>query len=163
MGRRGPTPQPTALRIAKGNPSKRPLNKREPQPEKGRPRCPQWVDDYAKACWKQVVPELERLGVLTRIDGQALTNYCVAWSRWKQAEEFLQKHGSVIPIKDDNGKLRYLQQVPQVAIARTLMQVLNRYQQDFGLTPSARTRIQVPADARPKDDFDRFLERKHGG
>ena len=69
---------------------------------------------------------------------------------------------SVIPIKDDSGKLKYLQQLPQVSIARSLFQVLSRYQQEFGLTPSARTRIQVPLDAGPEDELEAFLRTKHG-
>ena len=33
--------------------------------------------------------------------------------------------------------------IPQVAISRNLAQLLKAYQQEFGLTPSARTRIEV--------------------
>jgi hypothetical protein len=32
MGRRGPPPQPTKLRLLSGNPGKRPLPRAEPQP-----------------------------------------------------------------------------------------------------------------------------------
>ncbi len=46
-------------------------------------------------------------------------------------------------------------QVPQVSIARNLLQLLRGYQQEFGLTPSARSRIQV-AGAPDEDTFDSF-------
>jgi phage terminase small subunit len=36
-----------------------------------------------------------------------------------------------------------MQQFPQVAIARNLALLLKSYQQEFGLTPSARTRLSV--------------------
>ena len=36
-----------------------------------------------------------------------------------------------------------MQQFPQVAISRNLAQLLKAYQQEFGLTPSARTRIEI--------------------
>ena len=36
-----------------------------------------------------------------------------------------------------------MQQFPQVSIARNLLLVLRAYQQEFGLTPAARSRIAV--------------------
>lgn len=159
MGR-GRKPEPTALKLLRGNPGKRAINKREPKPRKVRPRCPTWLDADAKAKWKQLIPELEAVGVLTIIDGDALANYCQVWARWKRAEEFIQKTGDCYPIKNPDGTLKYLQQVPQVSIARGLLQILRVYQQEFGLTPSARTRIEVRDAAKAEDEFEAFLNRK---
>jgi P27 family predicted phage terminase small subunit len=143
--------------VLKGNPGRRPLNDKEPQPRTDPPRCPQWINKVAKDKWKAIVPELKAMGVLTYVDGDALANYCQIWARWRAAEEFIQRHGDVLPIKDDTGRVKYLQQVPQVSIARNLVQVLNRYQQEFGLTPSARTRIHAkPQDK--KNDKERFFK-----
>ena len=38
MGRHGPAPEPTALKLVHGNPGKRPINKAEPRPSRRRPR-----------------------------------------------------------------------------------------------------------------------------
>ncbi len=149
MGRRGPPPKPTTLKLLQGNPGKRPLNIREPKPKQGTPRCPEWLDEEAKACWKWLVPKLTETGVLTLVDSHALTAYCDSWSRWKRAVLFLQKNGEVYTVKDGAGKVKYIQQLPQVAIARNLLAVLNRYQQEFGLTPAARSRIAIPDDDAP--------------
>lgn len=153
MGYRGPAPLPTALKRAMGNPGRRPLNHEEPKPRPDTPKCPAWLNKTAKAAWRQLVPELREMGVLTHIDGHALANYCQTWARWRRAEEFIEKHGDVVPIKDAKGRVTYLQQVPQVAIARTLLQALNRYQQEFGLTPAARTRIHVDPNRGVEDKF----------
>jgi P27 family predicted phage terminase small subunit len=115
----------------------------EPAPPRGKPICPIWIDDEAKAAWKHLVPMLGHMGVLTRIDRNALTRYCQFWARWKKAELFIQTHGDTYPLKDDAGKIKCLQQFPQVAIAHRLGLVLTRLEQEFGMTPSARTRIQV--------------------
>lgn len=157
MGRRGPRPQPTALKMLRGNPSHRPINGEEPKPKSGIPRCPSWLDNYAKACWREIVPQLHDMQVLSLIDRQALANYCQVWSRWRKAEEFLQKHGDALPIKDESGNLKYLAQFPQVAIARNLLTILNRYQAEFGLTPSARTRISVPHQKVRRSGIERFI------
>ncbi len=145
MGLRGPKPEPTAIKLAKGNPGKRTINPYEPQPGTGIPRCPSWLADDAKKCWYRMVPLLREMGVLTRADTDALTVYCETWARWRRAVEFLEKNGDVYTLKDDNGDPKCVVQWPQVAIARNLIGVLNRFQAEFGLTPSARTRIDVAA------------------
>ena len=160
MGRRGPPPTPTGLRIVKGNPGKRPLNTQEPKPRGGPPRCPSWLDDEAKRVWRRTVRELAGLNVLTHADRDALAAYCQTFSRWKRAELFLQERGDVYSLKDDKGGVKCLQQFPQVAIARNLAQLVRSYQQEFGLTPSARSRIRADGGG-PGDELDAFVQ-AHG-
>jgi P27 family predicted phage terminase small subunit len=97
------------------------------------------------------------MGILAKIDRDALTAYCQIYARWKAAEQFLEKHGEVYPIRDEHGNVRCMQQLPQVAIARNLLQVLQRYQQEFGMTPSARTRVQVVATLEEDSDEEAFF------
>ena len=62
--------------------------------------------------------------------------YCQAYARWKEAEEFITQHGTIV--KTPSG---YWQQVPQVSIAQTYLKIMNKFCEQFGLTPSARSRI----------------------
>lgn len=101
--------------------------------------------------WDHLVPRLAGMGVLSAIDGNALARYCQLWSRWRKAEAFLRKHGEVYPLKDEAGKVKYLQPFPQVSIAANLAQQLTKLEQEFGLTPSARTRIQALQSAAPQE------------
>ena len=48
---RGRKPTPTAIKVLEGNPGKRPLNDREPQPPKKAPSCPKWLEPDAKREW----------------------------------------------------------------------------------------------------------------
>jgi len=155
MGRRGPRPAPTALKRARGNPGKRRLNDREPTPMPGEPKCPPWLDAEGRKCWREIVRQLGKLGVLTHADRQALAVYCDTWSRWREASDFVRKHGAFLPVKDDSGKLKYLHQFPQVSIAQKLLTNLLRYQQEFGLTPSSRSGITTTGEREP-DDLDLF-------
>jgi P27 family predicted phage terminase small subunit len=84
--------------------------------------------------------------ILARVDRDALAAYCQCYARWKEAELFLDKHGAVFPIRDENGAVRCMLPFPQVAIARSALQMLQRYQQEFGMTPSARTRVRETPD-----------------
>ncbi len=142
MATRGRKPKPTALKLLEGNPGKRPLNVKEPKPEKKAPRCPSWLELEAKKEWKRMSKTLETMGVLTQVDGAAFAGYCQAYARWKEAEEFLTKHGTIF--KTPSG---YIQQVPQVSIAQTYLKVMKDFCSEFGLTPAARTRIQIDGDA----------------
>jgi phage terminase small subunit len=50
-----------------------------------------------------------------------------------------------------------MQQFPQVAISRNLLLVLRAYQQEFGMTPSSRSRVVVAADPDTRGDAHRWL------
>lgn len=143
MGRRGPPRQPTPLRLLRGNPGKRKINTNEPQPEPGIPDCPTWLGPKAKRVWDETAPVLAQMRVLTKVDRAALAAYCQTHARWQAVEEFLETNGEVYPLRDEKGAVRCLQQYPQVSIARNLLMILRGYQQEFGMTPAARTRITV--------------------
>ena len=149
MGKRGPKPTPTATLKLRGT-ARADRARNEPTPPPAVPHCPAWLDDQAKHCWRQLVPQLVAMRVLTAVDRNALARYCVLWSRWKTAELFLQKNGSVYTLKDDKGAVRCVQQFPQVAIAHRLAMALSRLEAEVGMTPSARARIE----ALPKGDGD---------
>ena len=155
MGERGPAPTPTAILKRRGSRCRNAAHS-EPQPETTRPTCPRWLNKTAKAAWRQLVPLLETQGTLARIDGNALARYCVLWARWVQAEQVIESKGSTYPLLDEAGNVRCIQQRPEIAIANRLAAVLGKLESEFGMTPSARTRISVPApakDASPKAKF----------
>lgn len=153
MAQRGRKPKPTALKELEGNPGGRPLNKKEPKPAKKAPRCPSWLEAEAKKEWKRMSKALERMGLLTEMDMAAFAGYCQAYARWKEAEEFITQHGTII--RTPNG---YLQQVPQVSIAQTNQKIMLKFCEQFGLTPSARSRIVAHEGSNdPADEMERLL------
>lgn len=136
MAQRGRKPKPTAIKMLEGNPGKRQLNENEPKPSKKAPTCPKWLDDDAKKEWKRLSKQMEMLGILTEVDMAAFAGYCQCYARWKAAEEFISKHGSIV--KTPSG---YWQQIPQVSIAQQYMKQMNKFCEQFGLTPASRSRI----------------------
>ena len=108
-----------------------------------RPSCPAWLDPEAKKVWRYLMPLLEEMKVITKVDRPALTRYCQLWARWIKNEQFLQKFGETYPLKDGNGQLRCFVPFPQVATASKLSQQLLRLEQEFGLTPSARSSLDI--------------------
>ena len=142
MATRGRKPTPTAIKELEGNPGKRALNDKEPKHQKKAPACPKWLEDEAKKEWRRLAKQMEQLGILTQVDMAAFAGYCQAYARWKEAEEFITQHGSIV--KTPSG---YWQQVPQVSIAQTYLKIMNKFAEQFGLTPSSRSRIIASSES----------------
>jgi len=138
--------KPTALKLIRGNPGKRALNGEEPKPKLEIPPPPEWMSAEAKAEWDYVAGQLYAVGCLTGIDRGALAAYCQAYGRWVQAERALNecaKHDTASSgLLVDIGKEQYRRN-PLVAIANDAMAALVKYSVEFGMTPSARSRIHA--------------------
>jgi P27 family predicted phage terminase small subunit len=100
--------------------------------------------------------KLHEAGLLSEIDGAALTTYCLTWARLMDAEEKLRTIGAVV--KTPNG---WLAHSPYLAIATKATEQLVRILVEFGMTPSSRSRIHVPSKpgggAPGGERYDRFF------
>lgn len=154
MAQRGRKPKPTAVKKLEGNPGKRPLNPFEPMPVKKdkTPECPDWLEEEAKNEWNRLADNLSGLGLLTEMDIQAFASYCQAYARWREAEEFITRHGSIV--KTAKGGW---QQVPQVSIAHQNQRIMMQAAAEFGLTPSSRSRIIADQAVSKESDEMEFL------
>lgn len=147
MGKRGPKPKPTALKLIAGNPGKRPLPTNEPKPKQSNrvPSPPTELGKKAAAEWRRVAKELHDLGVLTRIDTKALANYCQAYDDMLTARGLLQNWNMLNPDQINvqrslTGVVKTHPYVQQIREARLDMM---RFAAEFGLTPSSRSRVSV--------------------
>lgn len=168
----GPPPKPNELKVLEGNPGKRRI-KNSPKPERVLGlKPPKFLGKYGLQEWKRITPELAKLGMLTKIDQAALEIYCRAYQKWREAEDFLIKSGNVYTIRADDtidakgnivkGKIKYIQQVPQVSIAQQNAELCRKMINEFGLSPAARSRldIKVEKEVNEKDlqDFEDCLD-----
>ena len=143
---RGRKPTPTALRVLRGNPRKHPLNAREPMPGPLALEAPAWLDPSAAAEWRRLAPLLGRLGVLTETDADALAAYCEAFTTWRQATQKVRQGGMVVVRPDGVAVVS-----PWVKVAQEAMTQLRALLIEFGMTPSARSRIHAaPVEAASK-------------
>jgi P27 family predicted phage terminase small subunit len=158
---KGRPPTPTSLKILKGNPGRRPLNKDEPAPAPRRSLAPPaWLQGDAVTEWRRLAPVLRRLGLLTEIDGGALAQYCALWARWREAERELAKTGMVI-----KGTKGFPILSPYVGVAHRTLVELRAMLVQFGMTPAARSRVKTDPGPKPDDPFAKFdgeLERWQG-
>ena len=152
MGKRGRPPKPTKLKILTGNPGKRPLNDHEPKPASVAPTCPHWLDTEAKKKWKALIPELERMGLATAVDGDTLACYCQAWAEFRVATETLKKDG-----RTTFGGTGGMKPHPCIAMQRSAWKAIKEFASLFGLDPSSRSRLSIPGTQEEKDELEDFL------
>lgn len=148
MGKRGPAPKPTALKLMSGTyrPDRAPRN--EAKPEAAAPSCPSWLSQEAKREWRRVVKDLATLGLLTTIDRAALAAYCDAYQMWYDARHSLDEAGTLLQVTESG----YMAPRPEIGIINSAMKNMHKFMAEFGMTPSARTRVNAEAPEVPKDD-----------
>ena len=154
---RGRKPKPTHLKLLEGNPGRRPIKDAEPTPKGDLPTCPAHLGPSAKAEWKRLARDLNRIGLLTMVDRAALAVYCQSWGRWVEAERKLQDTPPLL--KTPAG---YIQISPWLTIANKERELMARYMAELGLTPSSRTRLAVDVSPGRKpwgyDPADAYLD-----
>jgi P27 family predicted phage terminase small subunit len=157
----GRRPLPTAVKRARGNPGKRKPNDAEPSPAPGVPEMPAGLPLAAAEEWKRIVPELETLGVLTRVDRAALAAYCHAYARWFEAEQEVLALGIVVRepilIAGEPTEFCRYKKNPAVSISEGAMKLMKAFLVEFGMTPSSRSRIRVEKPNQTEDAMDQFL------
>lgn len=156
MGKRGPPPKPTALKLIAGNPGKKALPPGEVKPKVELPSKPRHLSIEASAEWDRLAPVLMRLGLLTRLDRAAFAAYCQAWAKHVEAEQQLAKASALAFTQTGFPIIN-----PWATISKQAVEQMSRLLGEFGLTPAARTRINVghvptdgnegePTDGEPK-------------
>lgn len=147
----GRRPTPSALKLVTGNPGKRPLNKKEPKPRTRTPVCPPHLDAKGKAVWKKLCAILKRMGVLTEADGLALERLCDCYSDILQCRDLVEQAGRTYTTIDQNSNT-LIKSNPAVAQLRAADAQFKSYLVEFGLTPAARSKVNVDPDDKKKDD-----------
>jgi len=152
MGKRGPRPQPTKLKILRGNPGNRPINKSEPQPPADGVVMPVHLGKVAARKWQELLPLLQAVKIMTKADVEALARYCDTYEWWLATRAKLKKEGDTYPILNDKGDVKYIAQRPEVSIAHKLAVQMRQLEQDFGLNPSSRSSLSVEPQPQATDE-----------
>lgn len=82
----GRRPKPTHLKVVTGNPGKRKLNDKEPQPAREIPSPPEHLTDWGKTAWGRMTVLLDGMGILTVADTFALERLCDIYADIEKAQ-----------------------------------------------------------------------------
>lgn len=125
----------------------------EPPPER-----PNWLTGFAAEEWDRVIVQLARMGV-TPLDAMTLAAYCKAYALWRKVDAVVEEDGPTVV--DANGNVRAH---PAAKVCIQLFAELRRMAAEFGFSPAARSRIDVPrAPVGDEEDFDAFCSPRPTG
>lgn len=110
---------------------------------------PEYMNELAAGEWARMYPELSKLGLITKIDVVAFEGYCIAYAMWREAMEHLATEGMIT--EGDNG-IPY--QSPYLKIANNQLKIVQRFLNEFGMTPASRSRVVVDKSGKKKSVFD---------
>lgn len=95
----------------------------------------------SRAKWDEVVPKLQAMRCITPADVEAIARYCTMYEQWVKYLEQMRRGLDVLVLRDKDGKVRYMQSSPAATMFVKLAASMLRIEQEYGLTPSARTGI----------------------
>lgn len=159
----GPSKTPTPiLAMRASHRAKR--NTKEPEPDQLIPDPPRPLKGPALEMWNKLSVQLDDMRVMTVVDANALHRYCMIWARWARltdrlaVEEESAEAGEFFESKGDKGQ-RVIKEHPQVKIAAKYADQLLRLEQEFGLTPSSRSGLQVNVGGKGKRKKSNYFDK----
>jgi P27 family predicted phage terminase small subunit len=137
VGRRGPAPTPTKVKLLRGETRPSRVNYHEPIPSPDLPKMPPDMDDAAKAVWRRVLRDMRHTGVIRAADTDILRCYCEAVSRYAGAARLYSQTGPIVK-RDGN-----LVKNPLHQVARDNADEIRQFARELGLSPSARVGLRI--------------------
>lgn len=139
----GPTPIPTKLKILHGTREAR-INRNEPDPPQSDrpPTAPTWMSDDAKKVWRALAKDMHAKGLLTTWDRETFAVFCEAVVHHRRACELVD--ASAVLVRGEKGGLV---KNPALQAVRDTAATVRAFALEFGLTPSSRSGIELPAAA----------------
>lgn len=142
MAHPGPAPKPSALRLIEGTDKKGRSGKKldvsqEPVAPDGDLVCPYELNEEKQRIWDQTVGDLETMGVASPADSNQVAAYVEAVHLHRRASIALADQGLLV----QGDKVRVVNKL--IMIQRESAATMLRFAQEFGLTPSSRTRVEV--------------------
>jgi P27 family predicted phage terminase small subunit len=144
MGKRGPKPKPTSLRVFEGDPGRLLKNRQgEPLPSSSEavPLPPPWLAANGLEAWGKYAPKLHAIGLLTGVDYEQFSQYCAAHDHFHAADKAVKELGNLI-----RGAMGGLVANPAVRQRRDAQQAIRQLGGDFGLSPASRVGLKVTSD-----------------
>lgn len=132
MGRRGPAPLPTKVKLLHGETRPSRLNLDEPKPPANAPVMPPDLDPAAQAVWERVLRD-QAPGVILAAHADVLRLYCEAVVRYGEASALLGKSGLLLRGARGAEVVRN----PLVAMVRDSGEQVRVLARELGLTPSS--------------------------
>jgi len=152
----GAKPKPTKLKLLQSTARKDRINQNEPKTEPvAEMKAPAYLNNTAKTAFRELVKLIgsDGMNVLAEADKTALAMLCDQYSIYRDARYAL-KDGLTYESIGRNGI--QIKPVPEVGIMNGAWDRVAKMMIEFGLTPSARSRVNE-VERQEKDAFEEFM------
>jgi P27 family predicted phage terminase small subunit len=141
------TPLPNKLHLLHGNPGNHKLKKEGSPLLAQAPTMPVFVkrDIYARREWCRLMPQLEKLGLMTEIYRASFAAYCVSYAHFETVSREMNN------VKPDDP--RYFD---FVRCARQASVTVSKFLNDFGMNPVSRNKVSVASKQGELDEFEQW-------
>lgn len=159
MGQRGPKGTATEFKVIEGNPGKLAKAKLANafKIEPNIPNPPPHLDTGARREWNRITKELSKYGLMSDLDMAAVAGYCENFSRWARAgkeikrldreERLLLRENPDLTVRGGMISVNIETLVEKknvwLQISLDCHRLMLRYISEFGLSPAARTKLQL--------------------
>lgn len=137
MGKRGPAPMPTAMKLLHGERRSSRLNLAEPRPRPALPKRPADLSPAAAVVWRRVIREVGATGVIAAADTDILRCYCEAVARYQVVASALEQSTPLVR----GARSGELVKNPLHQLVRDNADLVRAFGGELGLTPASRTRL----------------------
>ena len=147
MPKGGHNKKSSKLKLLKGTDRKN-RSRRSPEPQPGIQKSPpSWLPSWAKVFWRKYAFKLKEFGILTEADRPAFEELCLLYDRIRECHEILQRDGLMVE-GARGGQVKH----PLVSVMNAAENQFRMLSIEFGLTPAARDRLDLPEV--PDEDMD---------
>ena len=149
---KGRKPRPMRLKLIQGGKPKKRRRKKPAKKTAGKwAKAPSVLPLKGKELWEQLGPELEKIGLLEPVDLPAFLAMCMVYGQAFEAADVVEADGQTT--EGDRGTLK---KHPQMTILNEMLQQFRQWCAEFGLTPAARERLDIP-EVEEASDLEKLL------
>lgn len=150
MGKRGPKPAPTHLKLLRGDAEER-INRDEPMPTESDIRPPEDLSDDARRVWEYYAEDLEDKGCLTSWDVDTFAVFCNAVAVYRDCKNMMGRNYT------DRGAAGGVIKSPYWQIMRDCSEQIAKFSSRFGFTPGDRADLVIEKNGAVGDGAERIL------
>ena len=146
-----------------------------PEPTPGQPEPPAELDSIGQGEWDRLMWSFEDMGMLHKVDAHAAYQHCRLFAETEAVRQQQDEARAGLRVLEDN--LADIQSADKVQVfseivalhkviskctdqLRSGRMAIRQYLVEFGLTPSARSRIKLPSRREEVDEFAAFQQAK---
>jgi phage terminase small subunit len=149
---------PTVIKLARGNPGRRPLNMDEPEPADISEDCPEYLlSDEAKAEWVRTIVPAIRSGQITGGDRQAAIAHCHYAALWIHQIKAAAELPDIVPTRT-GGRPN-----PFRKMSNETFLLMLKVDAELGLTPCSRSRVKAHKPVNQTTSLNKYLNAIPGG